>query len=396
MDIWSGFREGNAPGTGRRTIQLTQGDATCYPLYYFIPTFSVDGRYLVYHRAAKGDVQIHLLDLTSGDSVQLTHAKSKQSQWVPWCVDSGTGVLDHRSVLDTRRNRLIYFDEGDVRCVDLERKNDQFLFSLPEDRMAIGQNCMSPDGEWFVYIHHDRELFSKVYGPQGGRHLSKGTVLAAFNMRSGQQRTLVSINSPIHHVLPYGDESLIFCHPATESGMLLTDLDGAWYTHLRTQDEEQGCVCHYVPTRRGVAYEVQGRKDGKVLSGLYNPKSHQRYEFPLPSGFGYTHTGLDPEGLLWFYESCAPAPWIEPDWTKHVHDMRFLIRHDLNGDDEWLDLFGHWPTYGGGQKAHFHPQVSPDRRWILMTGGDPTTRTNHLFLVSILDLNDTRGIPEVE
>ena len=388
MDIWSGFRENCAPETGRRTIQLTQGGATCYPLYYFIPTFSDDGRSLVYHRAEKGDIQIHALDLTSGESRQLTNASSQQSQWVPWCVDSGTGVLDHRSVLDTFASRLIYFGDNDVRCVNLDSTNDHLLFSLPEDRIAIGQNCMSPDGKWFVYIHHDRELFAKVYpdGKRESRHLSKGTILAAYNMKTGQQRTLVAINSPIHHVLPYGNDSLIFCHPATDNAMLLTNLDGGWYTHLRTQSEDGGSVCHYVSTSRGIAYEVLGRKDGIVLSGLYNAKSHHRYEFPLPSSFGYTHTGRDPEGLLWFFENQG----------KGIHDLHFLANHNHSGVDEWISLTGNWPTYGGGQKSHFHPQLTPDRKWILMTGGDAETETNHLFLVDVADLNNTRGIPEVE
>jgi hypothetical protein len=388
MNTWSGFANGVAPETGRKTIQLTKGDATCYPLYYFIPTFSDGGRYLVYHRAEKGEVQIHALDLASGDSVQLTHAKSAKSQWVPWCSDSGTGVLDHRSVLDTRKNRLIYFDECAVRCVSLDATNDHLLFSLPEDRIAIGQNCISSDGEWVVYIHHDRELFDEVYpdGRWGGRHLSKGTILAAYNMRTEEHRVLVAINSPIHHVLAFDDDALVFCHPATEDGMMLTNLNGGWYTHLRAQDEANGCVCHYVPTRRGIAYEVLGRKDGRVLSGLYNPKSHRRYEFPLPPEFGYTHTGRDPEGLLWFYEN----------QRENMHDLYFLANHNRAGKDEWIRLTGNWPTYGGGQKAHFHPQLTPDRKWILMTGGDAATRTNHIFLVDVSDLNSTRGIPEVE
>lgn len=182
MDIWSGLPRSSAPETGRKTIQLTEGDATCYPLYYFIPTITDDGKHMVYHRAEKGDVQLHVLDLTSGESVQLTHATSPQTRWVPWCVDSGTGVLDHRSVLDTSTGQLIYFDSNSVHCVKLDATNDRLLFSLPDDRIAIGQNCISPDGEWFVYIHHDRELFAKVYpdGNWGGRHLSKGTILAAY------------------------------------------------------------------------------------------------------------------------------------------------------------------------------------------------------------------------
>lgn len=397
IKLWDGFQRGRAPETGRTIIQLTRGDATCYPLYYFIPTFTEEGSRLVYHRAGKEGVQIHVLNIETGESARLTRAQSARGQWIPWCVDSGGGVLDHRSVLDTRRERLIYFDGNQARSVDLNAGTDRHLFTLPRDRVAIGQNCMSPDGEWLVYIHHDQELFERIYphARQGDRSLSRGTVLAAHHMESGEQRTLVTINSPIHHVLPYGDDSLIFCHPATENGMLQTDLRGGWYTHLRTQDDAHGCVCHYVATRRGLAYEVLGRDDGRVLSGLYDPASHRRYEFVLPSDFGYTHTGRDPEGALWFYENCHPAPWIEPDESKQVHDIRFLVRHRPEGADEWQRLLGHWPTYGGGQKSHFHPQVSPDRRWLLITAGDPESGTNHLFLVDIADLKPTRGIPEV-
>jgi hypothetical protein len=388
MMIWHGFKRGLAPSTGRETIQLTAGDATCYPLYYFIPTFTSDGRYLVHHRAEKGEVQIHALDLASGTSVQLTHASAPKTRWIPWCIESGRGVLDHLSVLDTYRNRLIYFDDRDVRSVDLAGSNDHLLFSLPGDRMAMGQNCISPDGEWFVYIHHDRDLFAKIHQAVrrlGDRHLSQGTVLAAYNLNTGEHRNLVIVNSPIHHVLPHGTNSLIFCHPATENGMLLTNLDGGSYTHLRTQDDQGGCVCHYVSTRRGIAYEVLERRDKRVLAGRYNPETHQRYEFTLPSAFGYTHTGRDPEGLLWFFENQHPD----------IHDLHFLVRHDPAGQDEWLPLTGHWPTYGAGQKSHFHPQICPDRNWLLMTGGDPVTQTNHIYLVDIADLNPTEGIPSV-
>lgn len=387
MDIWSGFNRSFAPETGRSTIQLTHGDATCYPLYYFIPSLTDDGRYLVYHRAEKGQVQIHALDLATGSSVQLTHATSQPGEWIPWCVANGplTGVLDHRSVLDVKGRRLIYFDDRDVRCVNLDATNDRLLFCLAEDRIATGQNCMSPDGEWFVYIHHNRERFPEAQG-YGERHLSRGTVLAAYNMTTGEHRSLVIINSPIHHVLPFGHDSLVFCHPATENGMMLTDLKGGWYTHLRTQDDKGGCVCHYVPTTRGLAYEVLGRRDGRVLSGLYNPESHQRYEFPLATEFGYTHTGRDPEGLLWFYEN----------QSESVHELIFLANHNPAAEDEWIRLTGDWPTYGGGQKAHFHPQLTPDRKWILMTGGDAATQTNHLFLVDVADLKRTRGIPDLD
>jgi hypothetical protein len=384
MKLWNGFQERSAPGSGRRVIQLTTGPGTCYPLYYFIPSFTQDPARLIYHRAQDSEVQLHMLDLKTGSSLQLTNASAPRTRWIPWCVESGAGVLDHRSVLDVQGNRVFYFDGGEVHAVDLDSLQDRCLFSLPEDRIAIGQNCMSSDGEWLVYIHHDREGFGAVY-PEGKRQagdrsLSKGTTLAAYHLITGEQRNLVILNSPIHHVQPYQNNSFVFCHPTMENGMLYTDIRGGWYTHLRTQDEYGGCVCHHITTRRGIAYEVLGGSNG-VWAGMYNPLTHQRYELRLPDHFGYTHTGWDPEGFLWFFEN-----------QRDVHDLHFLARHNPGGEDEWLQLCTDWPTYGNGQKAHFHPQVTPDRKWILMTAGDAETSSNHMFLLDIADLQPTSGI----
>ena len=107
----------------------------------------------------------------------------------------------------------------------------------------------------------------------------------------------------------------------------------------------------------------------------------------LPADFGYVHTGRDPDGLLWFYENEG----------KTVHDLWLLAAHDPDGTDTWRPLTGDWPAFGDidAQKAHFHPQVVLDRQWLLLTGGDPTSGTNHVFLLDIADLDRTTGIPDV-
>ena len=93
------------------------------------------------------------------------------------------------------------------------------------------------------------------------------------------------------------------------------------------------------------------------------------------------HTGWDPEGRLWFYEC-----------TGGGRRMIALVRLCQDGSDEWLELTGNWPTYNRGQFSHFHPQLTPDRQWILFTGGDPATETNHLFLLDATDLREVREI----
>ncbi len=103
MHISERFARLSAPGTGRTVIQLTTGSDFCYPMYYFIPTFSSDDRYIVYHRAGGGQVQLHRLDLATGESLQMTHCTWPHTQWHPWCTDAGSGVLDHRSAVNTAR-----------------------------------------------------------------------------------------------------------------------------------------------------------------------------------------------------------------------------------------------------------------------------------------------------
>jgi hypothetical protein len=385
----SKFKRITLKNTGRQAIQLTNSEGTCYPLYYYITSFSSDHKNLIYHEAKNNQVQMHCLDLNSGSSTQLTYADHDHSRWVPWCCDSGKGVLDHRSVLDTKRDQLIYFNGNDVHRVDLDGEEDEILFTLPKDRIAIAQNCMSSCGDWFVYIHHDKENFNQVYKNNNfndsERALSRGTVLTAYNLETKEHRNLVIINSPIHHVLPLNDNKFVFCHPTKENGMLLTDIKGGWYTHMRTQDDQGGCVCHYLANEDTIQYEILGRNDEMVLGGKYNPRNHERYEFELPPEFGYTHTGWDPKGKMWFYENSS----------KTEHSLKFLCEHHADKKDEWIELTGDWPTFGTGQKSHFHPQLTPDRKHILITAGDPDTKSNQLFLIDISELEDTKGIPNV-
>ncbi len=382
------YQRFEAPKTKREVVKLTEGNAYCYPLYYFIPSITKDEKHLIYHRAEKGEVQLYRLNLESGESRQLTYASCSNTHWRPWGTDQGKGVLDHRSVLNRERNEVIYLDGNEVHQVKLETMEDEILFKIDNDRIAIGQNCVTPDGKWFIYIHHDREVYEKMFENDywNSRHLSRGTVLCAYNLDTGEKRNLVVINSPIHHVLPFDNKHVVFCHPTTENGMLLTDIEGGWYKHMRTQDIYGGTVCHYVATSRGLAYEVLGSSKG-VMSGLYNPFTDNNFEFKLPEEFGYTHTGCDPEGKIWFYEN--------ENRETDIHDMYFLQKYYEEKKNEWIKLIGNWPTYGGGQKSHFHPRLTQDRKWIIFTAGDKKTETNDIYLLNVEDLTTTQGIPEL-
>ena len=76
MRLYDGYPRLSTPETGRQMLQLTSGPAFCYPLYYYTPSITADGRFLIYHRAEEGWVQLYRLELATGESVQLTHAST--------------------------------------------------------------------------------------------------------------------------------------------------------------------------------------------------------------------------------------------------------------------------------------------------------------------------------
>ena len=367
------FRRLQAPETGRLAIQLTWGDSQCYPLYYYVPTITADGRYLVYHRAAEGQLQLYRLDLHTAESTQLTRATAEDTQWRPWCIDSGAGVLDHRSALNVPRNQAVYFDGNHVRAVHVHTLDDESLFHIPEDRDPYGRACCTPDGQWLVYIHVPQ---GSIWGEP-----CEGAAIVAYHFDTGQQQTLSHIDAAVFHVAPYDNQHIVVTHPAEGPGMLLTD-----FTRNRCDPIRDGVV-HCPVTERGIAYEVPEER----RLGLRDPLQQSWFEFRMPDFFEYLHTGRDPAGRLFFYENST-------DWDKFdIHDMYALLQLDRqHGRHQWLRLMGNWPTYLGGQKAHFHPQLTPDRRWILFHGGDPASETCHMFLLDVADLGDSQGIgPEL-
>jgi len=61
--------------------QLTQGDSAHYPLYYFTPSLTRDGRYLITHEQTGQDVQLCRVALTTGETLPLTSGKTARGGW---------------------------------------------------------------------------------------------------------------------------------------------------------------------------------------------------------------------------------------------------------------------------------------------------------------------------
>jgi hypothetical protein len=364
--------------TGRRWTQLTSGKGYTYPLYFFGPTVARDGKTVVFYRYEDGQVQNWKLDLDGEEAVQLTDAKTPNCLWRFWDEpERATGVRELFSALSPSTDELIYFDSNELHAVHLHTLADRIVCELPSDRVPCALPGVSPDGQWLAMAHCDRKWWEEKTA-QGcpPRHEAKRVHLSVINLQSGQIKPLVVMNSWLTHANFYDNRRVLFCHPPTESAVLITDLDGHQYRHLRTQKPEGWEVCHYVSTDRGIFYETISPGDFGVV-GMIDPDtgafSEYRTDYPV------SHCGQDTTGNLWFGHAYRMKPQVESF-------LAYLPRVKADQLNPFTILTEGINTYGRGQRSHLHPVLMADRQNILFTGPDHTTKTNHMFLLGVGDL----------
>jgi len=370
----SDIREFQDPGTGRHVVQLTSGDCFDYALYYYIPSMTRDGRYVVFYRHRGSDVQLHRLDILSGLTTQLTEAKTANALWRPWLQPPASGVRDQLSAFCPVTNDVFYFDSNLLRCVNIHTLEDRVVYELDDGRVPCGLTGVSPDGQHFVFPHADRTWWEQNLASGPETHTATDCRLVIVDIHAGTARTLVHQNGWITHSHFYDDQRILFSHAPTHRAILMTDLRGGWYVCLRSPDEN-GMTCHYQATCCGVAYEVLPRH-----LGICDPRTLDREEYLLGNIRTY-HLGRDPEARLWFYE--APV-------GETMRGIAWLPRLEPGVPNSAEVILGPIRTYWLGQRSHIHPTVTPGRRHILFTGGDDRNETNHLFLLDIADLEDTQ------
>jgi len=379
-------RELPDPMTGRRIIQLTSGPWDDYPLYYFIPTVTRDGRSLIFHRLCDGELQYHRLDMDTGETVCLTGARAPMALWRPWSQAPAHGVREYLGALNPVTDELVYLDGQEVHAVHIRTLADRLVARIPEDRFACSQTGISPDGRLFVFAHADRAWYESHNNANPDRQSARRCKIEVLDLAGGESRTVLTMNGWISHTTFYDSKRIIFSHPPTEQGILITDLSGEWVLHLRPQSPDGGQTCHYQATSRGVMYEFNtygasvNREHG--VMGVFDPDQRRRREYRV--GARITHIGYDPEGLLWFGEQIRETP-------RFGRLIGYCPRLSPAEENPFVPLTEPVVTCGDQflQRAHVHPSLMPGRRHILFTRGDERTQTNHPCLLDVADIADT-------
>jgi hypothetical protein len=363
------------PLTGRQVRRLTDGRSNSYALYYFVPSVTPDGRFLVFHGERSGAVQLYRLDLGSGEIGQLTEGHTKDSGWAVWCEWHLDGIYNHLSAIHPVNGEVWYFEDHVIRATNVATFANRLVRRLPSGRMPIGQAAFSPDGRWFGYIHADEARYRALLAQREAEtaagtfhwdpdHHFKfrnaiGSTLAVVDTVTGEERIVAERDYHFHHVLFVDNDTILINHPRECAGMWTIRLDGTGEHHLRPADApgaHGAMINHQVVTARGIAYEaVRYLPEGReTYFGMYDPATHGFSEAPLPAD-GYVHVGFDPAGRFEFVESAGDR-----------HEL-LAVRH-VEGGGLAVDLLRRLESPAhDDQRHHAHPFLASDRRWLYFT-----------------------------
>lgn len=379
------------PESGRTVVQHTSAPANSYPLYYFIPSHTADGRFLVVHSERTGWVQLYRLDPESGELVQLTEGTTRDAGWGIWCEYHLRGIYNHLSSINQVRDEVYYFQDDEVRCTHVQTIGNRRVHTLP-GRIPIGQTGFSPDGRSFAFIHADANMFRREMADrealsnmkQWGRaddHTAwrnrVPTTISVIDTETGACRDVIELDYHVHHVFFLDNERLLVNHPRNHAGMWTVRLDGSEVRTLRPPDDH-GMICHQVVTEAGIYYEANAHHDGihTVWYGRYDPSTDTHDEVQLP-GMAYVHTGFDPAGRFLFYENSGDTHEI-----ASVHFPRHPDRFRLN-------VLRRLSRIPHGQRYHAHPFLNPQRDRMFFTD-----LIDGYSQVCSMDVSDLVDLPE--
>ena len=378
---------GTDPESGRTLRRLTAGSHHNYPLYYFIPSITPENDALIFHSERSGWVQLHKLDLRSGEITQLSDGRTRDAGWAIWCEPRLRGIYNHLSALNGPRREVYYFQDEVVCATHLDSLENRVVHSIP-GRISIGQTGFSPDGRHFAFIHADRAMFQqaiadresiinmqRLFDHNAWRNEVPCTI-GVIETETGHYREVIALDFHVHHVFFIANDRLLINHTQGRNGMWTINLNGTDRRTLRGRTEH-GDICHQIITAQGIYYESNVHHGGQrdVWYGRYDLATDTWDEVQLP-GLGYVHTGNDPAGRFLFAEN--------QDGTKG-HQL-LSIHHPHDPEKYRINTLRTLTPIIRGQRFHAHPFLGPDRRWLYFT--EVVDGFSHVSALEVSDLVD--------
>lgn len=377
------FAVSTDPDTGARVTRLTPPDITCHRNYFYQKCFTNDGGKLIFggEFGPGTDWNYHLLDLTSGDCLQLTDQADENTF-------GGFMSPDDKHLYFVRAKRQL------IR-LDLATLQEEVVYVVPDGWVGYGtwvanSDCTKMVGieiaaeDWFPLS--DWSKFNEMFHKQPRCRLFSVNLSGP---QQGRQNLILEQKGWLGHpqYRPFDDHTVAYCHEGPhdliDARMWFINEDG---TNRRCGKEHaQGESCtheFWVPDGSAMIY-VSYRHDApeRFICSLDPVTLDNKVLTQMPP---CSHLMSNHDGTLIVGDGCgqvsndstASNAMLTGDPYLHLFDLkagttRRLARHDSS-----------WGVYKGDrQVTHPHPSFTPDDKQVLFScdkAGEPG-----LFLVDL-------------
>jgi oligogalacturonide lyase len=374
------WRDYPDPLTGRRVQQLTDSRAEDYHLYFYNPSITPDGKYLIFISERTGVSNLFRLDLHNGWIMQLTDAKPVRAEYWPF-TEAVQGVGSCLPAIGNGGQEAFYFEGIDLFAVKIESLKCRQLLSLSADRRPSILQA-NAGGDTLVFASWDESLFmersQRAYAGEKfpDEHFfqeTTSTIMRVDAVTGQAEEVLCKENFWINHVHlnPQDPDLILFCHEYSDLPdrmWLLNTSTGTcepipgqgvdeWYQHeFWSHDGER--ICFHGGSSRDQTLGFCGwcSPDGASYTKAYHSTS----------GRAYAHYNLHPDGQTMVTDGEARPGCISKVILREGRQVfEVLCRHDSY-------------TFGDDQRCHPHPSFTPDGGQVIFTSN--RTGTSNVYL----------------
>lgn len=374
---WHEYRD---PLTGRQVRQLTDSLAEDYHLYFYNPSVTPDGKYLIFLSERTGVGNLFRLDLQSGEIMQLSDAQPLRAEYWPF-TQAVRGVGACLPAIGNHGQEVFYFEGADLFAVEIEGLRRRQLLSLPADRRPSMLQA-NGNGETLVFATWDETLFlersQRAYGgekfPDEKFFQETTSTIIRIEASTGRaDEILCRENFWINHVHlnPHNPDLILFCHEYSDLPDRMWLLDVAnhqcemipgqgtdeWYQHEFWSADGKRVCFHGGP----LSDNTQGFCGWCSPDGTGYTKA-----WHATSGRAYAHYNLHPDGQTMITDGEARPGCISKVHLRGEYQVfEVLCRHDSY-------------TFGDDQRCHPHPSFSPNGRQVIFTSN--RTGSSNIYL----------------
>lgn len=374
------WREYSDPLTGRRVRQLTNSPAEDYHLYFYNPSITPDGKYLIFISERTGISNLFRLELQNGSIVQLTEARPVRAEYWPF-TEPVNGVGACLPALGNHGQEVFYFEGNDLYAVEVESMKQRQLFSLPADRRpsmlqanASGGTLVFATWDEDLFMDRSRRAYAGEKFPDEKYFQETTSTIIRIDARTGRaDEVLCREKFWINHVHlnPHNPDHILFCHEYSglPDRMWLLDIPNGqcapipgqavdeWYEHEFWSTDGERIFFHGGSLRDStIGFCGWCSPDGTDYTKAYHSTS----------GRAYGHYNLHPDGATMVTDGEARPGCISKVHLREGKQVfEILCRHDSY-------------TFGDDQRCHPHPSFTPDGQQVIFTSN--RTGTSNVYL----------------